>query len=69
MPKLTRIHLNAGISQRVIQWLEANYPRTDVNWIAFGDYSYIETTLQGEELKAFQFKLLNRYPIETETIL
>lgn len=64
------IHLNAGTSKRVIDFVEQNYPKTQIGWESLGDYTtLVIQNMSNEEIDAFKTRLFQIYPIEIETIL
>jgi len=61
----TTLHLNAGMSDRVLQFIEANYPKTVKFSEPTGNYgTLIIDGLSNSEIEDFMRQLSNIYPIE-----
>jgi hypothetical protein len=70
-PELTKIYLNAGTSQRVVDFIEREYPQLECKFHYFDDFSVLTVpgTMPNEDLQALITKIRNIYPIEIFTDL
>lgn len=62
---VTEINLNAGASKRVVDFIEKNYPATQVKYEAIGDHALITAyNLKQDEKEKLLIEIKNIYPIE-----
>lgn len=62
-----RVHLNAGMSRRVVDWIESTYPVTQVFWESIGDYGTLTVTgMNFIQKEKFLARLDDIYPFEVE---
>jgi hypothetical protein len=68
-PKWTKIFLNAGTSQRVVDFIHKEYPSLDCAFHYFDDFSVLKVPgdMPNMELQALITKIKNIYPIEIKT--
>lgn len=70
-PKQTKIYLNAGTSQRVVDFIDKEYPKLECKFHYFDDFSVL--TIPGNmpdyDLQQLILKIKNIYPIEVRTEL
>lgn len=62
---VTEINLNAGASKRVVDFIEKNYPSTQVKYEAIGDHALITAyNLEQGDKDKLLLQIKNIYPIE-----
>jgi hypothetical protein len=62
-----KVHLNAGMSKRIVDYIESTYPVTQVFWESVGDYGTLTVTgMNFIQKEKFLARLSDMYPYEVE---
>lgn len=64
----TTIHLNAGMSKRIVDFVEKTYPKTVIYWESIGDYSalVIDSSVSDKDKRDIINQIQSMYPLEIE---
>jgi GTP cyclohydrolase III len=68
-PKQTKIFLNAGCSQRVVDFINREFPQLECKFHYFDDFSVLTVpgNMPNMELQALITRIKNIYPVEIQT--